>query len=66
MSNQADFRLPGHQLNQLVECKLLLSFLAAYSWQWNSHKLEIPWYELTPTICSGTPGFPHLLSMEDE
>ncbi|KAG6370215.1 hypothetical protein JVT61DRAFT_12366 [Boletus reticuloceps] len=45
MSNQTDFRLPGHRLNQVAERKLEDSFQAAYSRQWNARNLEAPWYD---------------------
>ncbi|KAF8133433.1 hypothetical protein EV363DRAFT_1448928 [Boletus edulis] len=45
MSDQTTFPLPGHELNEVAEHKCLLSMLAAYSRQWNSQNLEVPWYD---------------------
>lgn len=45
MNDRTDFHLLGHTLHPLAERKCLLSFLAAYSRQWNPRNLEYPWYE---------------------
>ncbi|KAG6376667.1 hypothetical protein JVT61DRAFT_1664 [Boletus reticuloceps] len=73
MSNQANFRLHGHRLNQLGECKFLLLFLATYNLiTGHASPSTTPkaylWYD---SGCQGyqphaAPGPPHLLSMEVE